>query len=33
MFPNSLIAKIFGYHSKKMFEANNEEIKNVKVEL
>lgn len=33
MFPNSLIAKIFGYHSKKMFEANNEERKNVKVEL
>ncbi len=24
MFPNSLIAKIFGYHSKKMFEAKNE---------
>ena len=33
MFPNSLIAKIFSYHSKKMFEANNEERKNVKVEL
>lgn len=33
MFPNSLIAKIFGYHSRKMFEANNEERKNVKVEL
>ncbi len=33
MFPNSLIAKIFGYHSKKMFEAKNEERKNVKVEL
>lgn len=33
MFPNNLIAKIFGYHSKKMFEAKNEERKNVKVEL
>lgn len=33
MFPNSLIAKIFGYHSKKMFEAKNEERKTVKVEL
>lgn len=33
MFPNSLIAKIFGYQSKKMFEAKNEERKNVKVEL
>ncbi len=33
MFPNNLVAKIFGYHSKKMFEAKNEERKNVKVEL
>ena len=33
MFPNNLVAKIFGYQSKKMFEAKNEERKNVKVEL
>ncbi len=33
MFPNNLVAKIFGYQSKKMFEASVDERKNVKVEL
>ncbi len=33
MFPSNIIAKLFGYQSKHMFEANKEERKNVKVEL
>ncbi len=33
MFPSNIIAKIFGFKSKNMFEANNEERENVKVEL
>lgn len=33
MFPNNLVAKIFGYQSKKMFEATSEERNNVKVKL
>lgn len=33
MFPNSIFANIFGYKSKSMFEAKEEERDNVKVEL
>ena len=33
MFPNNIIAKIFGFKSEKMFEANEDERENVKVEL
>ncbi len=33
MFPNSILAKLFGYHSKSMFEASADERDNVKVEL
>lgn len=33
MFPSNIIAKIFGYKSKNMFEASEEERENVKVEL
>ncbi len=33
MFPSNLIAKIFGYRVKSMFEANEKERENVKVEL
>lgn len=33
MFPNSLIAKLFGYKTKKMFEADAKERENVKVNL
>ena len=33
MFPSNVIAKIFGYKSKNMFEANEEERQNVKVSL
>ena len=33
MFPSNLIAKIFGYKTKKMFEASANERSNVKVEL
>ena len=33
MFPSNVIAKIFGYKSKNMFEANEEERQNVKVNL
>ena len=33
MFPSNLIANIFGYKTKKMFEANSNERDNVKVEL
>ena len=33
MFPNSILAKIFGYDPKSMFEASSEERENVKVEL
>ena len=32
-FPNNIFAKIFGYKSKKMFEANSDERNNVKVNL
>lgn len=31
MFPSNIVAKIFGYKAKIMFEANEEERKNVKV--
>ncbi len=33
MFPSNIFAKIFGYKSKKMFEANSDERNNVKVNL
>lgn len=33
MFPSNIIAGIFGYKAKTMFEANEQERKNVKVEL
>ena len=33
MFPSNIFAKLFGYKSKTMFEANADECKNVKVEL
>ena len=33
MFPSNIVAKIFGYKSKNMFEANETERENVKVEL
>lgn len=33
MFPSNIIAKIFGYKTKNMFEANTDERKNVKVSL
>lgn len=33
MFPNSILAKLFGYKTKSMFEASNEERNNIKVEL
>ena len=33
MFPSNVVAMIFGYKSKTMFEANEEERKNVKVSL
>ncbi len=33
MFPSNIIAKIFGFKSKNMFEANKAERENVKVEL
>ena len=33
MFPSNLVAKIFGYKSKKMFEVNEAERENVKVEF
>ena len=33
MFPSNLIASLFGYHTKKMFEASDAERKNVKVKL
>ena len=33
MFPNNIIAKILGYKVKKMFEANEDEKENIKVEL
>ncbi len=33
MFPSNIIAKIFGYKSKNMFEASETERENVKVEL
>lgn len=33
MFPNNIFAKIFGYKSKDMFEASEEERKNIKVKF
>ena len=33
MFPSNIIAKLFGYKSKDMFEASEEERQNVKVEF
>ncbi len=33
MFPSNIIAKIFGYKSKNMFEASKSERENVKIEL
>ena len=33
MFPSNIVAKIFGYKNKSMFEASNDERENVKVEL
>ena len=33
MFPSNIIANIFGYRSKKMFEANENEKENIKIEL
>lgn len=33
MFPNNIVAKMFGFISKKMFEANASERENVKVEI
>ncbi len=33
MFPSNVFAKLFGYKSKAMFEANTDERNNVKVEL
>lgn len=33
IFPNNIIAKLFGFKSEKMFEANASERENIKVEL
>ena len=33
MFPSNIFAKIFGYHSKAMFEANTTERENIKIKL
>lgn len=33
MFPSNIIAKIFGYKTKEMFEANPEERENIKISL
>ena len=33
MFPSNIVAKLLGYKSKSMFEANEEERQNVKVNL
>ena len=33
MFPSNVLAKLFGYKDKSMFEASKEEKENVKVEL
>ncbi|MDO4962735.1 MAG: LemA family protein [bacterium] len=33
MFPNNIFARLFGYKSKAMFEASENERKNIKVEL
>ncbi|MBQ7141054.1 MAG: LemA family protein [Bacilli bacterium] len=33
MFPSNLVAKIFGYKTKNMFEISNQERNNVKIEL
>ena len=33
MFPNNIFAKLFGYNSKRMFEASSNERENIKVQL
>lgn len=33
MFPNNIVAKLFGFKAEQFFEANNEERQSVKVEL
>ena len=33
MFPNNIFAKLFGYKTKRMFEANYEEKQNIKINL
>ena len=33
MFPSSIVANLFGFHSANMFEANTNEKNNVKVDL
>ena len=33
MFPSNIFAKIFGYHSKAMFETNTTERENIKIKL
>ena len=33
MFPSNIMAKLFGFNNKPMFEASAEERENVKVEL
>ena len=33
MFPSNIFAKLFGYKSKEMFETNNQERENVKVQF
>ena len=33
MFPSNIFAKIFGYHSKAMFESNTTERENIKIKL
>ena len=33
MFPSNIFAKVFGYHSKTMFEANTAERENIKIKL
>jgi hypothetical protein len=33
MFPNNIVAKLFGFKSEQFFKANNNERQSVKVEL
>lgn len=33
MFPNNIFAKLFGYHTKRMFEASLEDKQNIKIKL